>query len=218
MFPGKKSVKCCCLIFRYLENWSVAMRSQLQSRRRRICFHHQKEKTRSGPVLYTWHGFLYCLSNLNLIFLFVVFEKAPSDADLKEHMVGIIFSRSKLTNLQKQVNVQLLLPSNHTSCFHASSSNQDASSRFVPTSCRPSVWRPHGWGRSGSTPSPARRMPTLSPAMTMPPLMPTASSSCPWSWLWVALMWADSTSLSSSRSCRICFPCYTRLLHVSKDR
>ncbi|KAE8626023.1 hypothetical protein XENTR_v10006480 [Xenopus tropicalis] len=30
-------------------------------------------------------------------------EKAPSDADLKEHMVGIIFSRSKLTNLQKQV-------------------------------------------------------------------------------------------------------------------
>uniref|UniRef100_A0A8C5P7M6 E3 ubiquitin-protein ligase MYCBP2 n=1 Tax=Leptobrachium leishanense TaxID=445787 RepID=A0A8C5P7M6_9ANUR len=28
---------------------------------------------------------------------------APSDADLKEHMVGIIFSRSKLTNLQKQV-------------------------------------------------------------------------------------------------------------------
>ncbi|XP_068123974.1 E3 ubiquitin-protein ligase MYCBP2 isoform X9 [Hyperolius riggenbachi] len=30
-------------------------------------------------------------------------EKATSDADLKEHMVGIIFSRSKLTNLQKQV-------------------------------------------------------------------------------------------------------------------
>uniref|UniRef100_A0A4W5M9H3 RCR-type E3 ubiquitin transferase n=1 Tax=Hucho hucho TaxID=62062 RepID=A0A4W5M9H3_9TELE len=30
-------------------------------------------------------------------------DKAPSDADLKEHMVGIIFSRSKLTNLQKQV-------------------------------------------------------------------------------------------------------------------
>uniref|UniRef100_A0A8C4T2S5 E3 ubiquitin-protein ligase MYCBP2 n=1 Tax=Erpetoichthys calabaricus TaxID=27687 RepID=A0A8C4T2S5_ERPCA len=30
-------------------------------------------------------------------------NKAPSDADLKEHMVGIIFSRSKLTNLQKQV-------------------------------------------------------------------------------------------------------------------
>uniref|UniRef100_UPI00358FE14E E3 ubiquitin-protein ligase MYCBP2-like isoform X1 n=1 Tax=Myxine glutinosa TaxID=7769 RepID=UPI00358FE14E len=30
-------------------------------------------------------------------------EKAKSDADLKEHMVGIIFSRSKLTNLQKQV-------------------------------------------------------------------------------------------------------------------
>ena len=29
--------------------------------------------------------------------------QAPSDADLKEHMVGIIFSRSKLTNLQKQV-------------------------------------------------------------------------------------------------------------------
>uniref|UniRef100_H3A1N3 RCR-type E3 ubiquitin transferase n=1 Tax=Latimeria chalumnae TaxID=7897 RepID=H3A1N3_LATCH len=29
--------------------------------------------------------------------------RAPSDADLKEHMVGIIFSRSKLTNLQKQV-------------------------------------------------------------------------------------------------------------------
>nr|XP_048708729.1 E3 ubiquitin-protein ligase MYCBP2 isoform X16 [Caretta caretta] len=29
-------------------------------------------------------------------------EKATSDADLKEHMVGIIFSRSKLTNLQKQ--------------------------------------------------------------------------------------------------------------------
>ncbi|PNI81327.1 MYCBP2 isoform 4 [Pan troglodytes] len=28
---------------------------------------------------------------------------ATSDADLKEHMVGIIFSRSKLTNLQKQV-------------------------------------------------------------------------------------------------------------------
>ncbi|MGH0123887.1 UNVERIFIED_CONTAM: hypothetical protein FKN15_067692 [Acipenser sinensis] len=30
-------------------------------------------------------------------------NQAPSDADLKEHMVGIIFSRSKLTNLQKQV-------------------------------------------------------------------------------------------------------------------
>ncbi|XP_058885309.1 E3 ubiquitin-protein ligase MYCBP2 isoform X12 [Acipenser ruthenus] len=30
-------------------------------------------------------------------------DKATSDADLKEHMVGIIFSRSKLTNLQKQV-------------------------------------------------------------------------------------------------------------------
>ncbi|XP_043928839.1 E3 ubiquitin-protein ligase MYCBP2 [Protopterus annectens] len=30
-------------------------------------------------------------------------DKAASDADLKEHMVGIIFSRSKLTNLQKQV-------------------------------------------------------------------------------------------------------------------
>ncbi|XP_032812561.2 E3 ubiquitin-protein ligase MYCBP2 isoform X3 [Petromyzon marinus] len=30
-------------------------------------------------------------------------DKAKSDADLKEHMVGIIFSRSKLTNLQKQV-------------------------------------------------------------------------------------------------------------------
>ncbi|XP_062420974.1 E3 ubiquitin-protein ligase MYCBP2 isoform X2 [Pungitius pungitius] len=30
-------------------------------------------------------------------------DKVPSDADLKEHMVGIIFSRSKLTNLQKQV-------------------------------------------------------------------------------------------------------------------
>ncbi|XP_018420885.1 PREDICTED: E3 ubiquitin-protein ligase MYCBP2 [Nanorana parkeri] len=29
--------------------------------------------------------------------------QATSDADLKEHMVGIIFSRSKLTNLQKQV-------------------------------------------------------------------------------------------------------------------
>ncbi len=32
--------------------------------------------------------------------------QAPSDADLKEHMVGIIFSRSKLTNLQKQVTHQ----------------------------------------------------------------------------------------------------------------
>ncbi|XP_064360811.1 E3 ubiquitin-protein ligase MYCBP2 isoform X14 [Dromaius novaehollandiae] len=30
-------------------------------------------------------------------------HNATSDADLKEHMVGIIFSRSKLTNLQKQV-------------------------------------------------------------------------------------------------------------------
>ncbi|XP_060681901.1 E3 ubiquitin-protein ligase MYCBP2 isoform X9 [Hemiscyllium ocellatum] len=30
-------------------------------------------------------------------------EEKASDADLKEHMVGIIFSRSKLTNLQKQV-------------------------------------------------------------------------------------------------------------------
>lgn len=30
-------------------------------------------------------------------------KQVPSDADLKEHMVGIIFSRSKLTNLQKQV-------------------------------------------------------------------------------------------------------------------
>uniref|UniRef100_A0A8C9U137 RCR-type E3 ubiquitin transferase n=1 Tax=Scleropages formosus TaxID=113540 RepID=A0A8C9U137_SCLFO len=30
-------------------------------------------------------------------------DKVQSDADLKEHMVGIIFSRSKLTNLQKQV-------------------------------------------------------------------------------------------------------------------
>ncbi|XP_062904556.1 E3 ubiquitin-protein ligase MYCBP2 isoform X16 [Mobula hypostoma] len=30
-------------------------------------------------------------------------EEKVSDADLKEHMVGIIFSRSKLTNLQKQV-------------------------------------------------------------------------------------------------------------------
>jgi len=33
----------------------------------------------------------------------MLFMKATSDADLKEHMVGIIFSRSKLTNLQKQV-------------------------------------------------------------------------------------------------------------------
>lgn len=36
-------------------------------------------------------------------------EQAPSDADLKEHMVGIIFSRSKLTNLQKQVNSNFTL-------------------------------------------------------------------------------------------------------------
>lgn len=35
--------------------------------------------------------------------------QAPSDADLKEHMVGIIFSRSKLTNLQKQVTPSKLL-------------------------------------------------------------------------------------------------------------
>lgn len=41
----------------------------------------------------------------DLLHMFLHFcNQAPSDADLKEHMVGIIFSRSKLTNLQKQVN------------------------------------------------------------------------------------------------------------------
>ncbi|KAF3843349.1 hypothetical protein F7725_002198 [Dissostichus mawsoni] len=68
---------------RSLGNLSVEMQSQLQSRRRKTFFHRLREKTRSAPWQFT------CT--------------VPSDADLKEHMVGIIFSRSKLTNLQKQV-------------------------------------------------------------------------------------------------------------------
>ena len=33
---------------------------------------------------------------------------SEGDVDLKEHMVGILFSRSKLTHLQKQVTVLFL--------------------------------------------------------------------------------------------------------------
>ena len=34
----------------------------------------------------------------------VAWDHLDADPDLKEHMVGILFSRSKLTYLQKQVN------------------------------------------------------------------------------------------------------------------
>lgn len=73
------------------------MQNQPQSRRRRICCHHQRERTRSSSGLYCCH--ITHAKHLTLHFC----KQVPSDADLKEHMVGIIFSRSKLTNLQKQV-------------------------------------------------------------------------------------------------------------------
>ena len=34
---------------------------------------------------------------------------SEGDVDLKEHMVGILFSRSKLTHLQKQVSRQVVV-------------------------------------------------------------------------------------------------------------
>ena len=38
----------------------------------------------------------------------VAWDHLDADPDLKEHMVGILFSRSKLTYLQKQVHLQFM--------------------------------------------------------------------------------------------------------------
>lgn len=84
------------------------MQNQLQNRRRKTYFHLLKEKTRSAlsQFLQMIHCTQFIFSFLNPIIYFLCFyTQVPSDADLKEHMVGIIFSRSKLTNLQKQVDV-----------------------------------------------------------------------------------------------------------------
>lgn len=91
-------------------------------------------------------------------------------------------------------------------------------SRCAPTSFRQSAWRPRAWGRSGSTPSPARRTPTPSPVMTTPHPTPTASSCSPWSWRWAAPTWAASIWHNSSPSCRTCFLSCTLRLRGYRDR
>lgn len=76
-----------------------------------------------------------------MIFFGSCYSQVPSDADLKEHMVGIIFSRSKLTNLQKQV-----FGSNQYDFINSTLYLMHAIiciSRCVHTLSRPSGWKPH---------------------------------------------------------------------------
>lgn len=51
-FDWNHECNSCVFTCRFSANWSVEMQSQPQSRRRKICFHPQKEKTRSVANLF----------------------------------------------------------------------------------------------------------------------------------------------------------------------